>query len=124
VNYGHGETAAHSIRWRALPCDESGDRREAIFHDDADRDRILNHIRNAFRSQGPGGFLLLQRWAYGRGAGVGCGLGVGVTLGFGDGVPVGVGVGVAVAVTVGVGVGVGVDVAMSSQVSLKYPLLS
>jgi hypothetical protein len=30
----HGETAAHSIRWRALLCDE---RREAIFHGGADR---------------------------------------------------------------------------------------
>ena len=44
----------------------------------------------------------------GRGCGVGRGLGVTLGLGVAD----------------GVGVGVGVGVEMSSQVSLKYPLLS
>jgi hypothetical protein len=48
------------------------------------------------------------------------GRGLGVTLG--AGVVDGVGVGVSVAV--GLGLGVGVDVEMSSQVSLKDPLLS
>ena len=54
--------------------------------------------------------------------GVGRDLGVGVGLGAGVGRAVGVGVGVVVGL--GVGVGVGVCVEMSSQVSLKYPLLS
>jgi hypothetical protein len=54
--------------------------------------------------------------------GVGRDLGVGVGLGVGLGRAVGVGVGVVVGLGVGVGAGVGVE--MSSQVSLKYPLLS
>lgn len=57
-----------------------------------------------------------------RGVGRGCGVGRGLGVTLGEGVDDGVGVGVAVGL--GVGVGVGVDVEMSSQVSLKYPLLS
>ena len=56
----------------------------------------------------------------GRGCGVGRGLGVTLGAGVADGVGVGVEVGMGVAVGVGVGVGAG----RSSQVSLKYPLLS
>lgn len=54
----------------------------------------------------------------------GCGVGrdLGVTLGLG--VVDGVGVAEGVAVGLGVGVGVGVAAEMSSQVSLKNPLLS
>ena len=57
---------------------------------------------------------------------MGRGLGVTLDRGVADGVGVGVSVavGLGVGVTVGVGVGVGVDTEMSSQVSLKYPLLS
>ena len=33
----HGETAAHSIRWARYHVMSRGDRREAIFYDDADR---------------------------------------------------------------------------------------
>ena len=54
----------------------------------------------------------------GRGCGVGRGLGVTLGLGVADGV------GVGVIAAVGLGVGVGVAVEMSSQVSLKDPLLS
>ena len=59
-----------------------------------------------------------SRFLHRAGLGRGCGLGRGVGVTLGAGVADGVGVGVAV------GVGVGVDVEMSSQVSLKYPLLS
>jgi hypothetical protein len=58
------------------------------------------------------------------GVGRGCGVGRGLGVTLGAGVDDGVGVGVGVAVELGVGVGVGVDVEMSSQVSLKYTLLS
>ena len=63
---------------------------------------------------------LVQPGDVGRGWGVGRGLGV--TLG--AGVADGLGVGVTVAVGLGVGVGVGVTFEISSQVSLKYSLLS
>jgi hypothetical protein len=61
-----------------------------------------------------------------RGVGRGCGVGrgLGVTLGVGVADGLGVCVGVAVGLGVGVGVGVGVPVEMSSQVSLKFALLT
>ena len=65
-------------------------------------------------------WICWTRPAGGVGRGCGVGRGLGVTPGLGVGVADGVGVGVAV----GLGVGVGVGVEMSSQVSLKYPLLS
>jgi hypothetical protein len=37
---GHGEIAAHSIRWRYHVLSR-GDRREPIFHDDTDRVEFL-----------------------------------------------------------------------------------
>jgi hypothetical protein len=60
----------------------------------------------------------------GRGLGVTLRAGVADGVGVGVSVAVGLGVGVNVGVGVAVGVGVGVAVEMSSQVSLKYPLLS
>lgn len=43
----HGETAAHSIRWARYHVMSRGDRREAIFYDDADRVEFLKTLGQA-----------------------------------------------------------------------------
>jgi len=87
-------------------------------------DNHFHLVVEAPRSNLSAGFpITVQAAGVGRGCGVGRGLGVTVRTGVPDGVAVGVGVAVGLGVGVSVGVGVGVGAELSSQVSLKFPLL-
>ena len=99
-----------------------GNRWEQIFRSDHDRKLFLKTLDIAVWRGKANPPRFLHCGGVGRGCGVGRGLGVTLGAGVADGVGVGVGVEVGMGVAVGVGVGVGAG--LSSQVSLKYPLLS
>ena len=52
LTWAHGSEGAHSISWGDLHVMNRGDRREAIFDDDEDRERLLQTLREACQKTG------------------------------------------------------------------------